>query len=492
MKKLLEMIGTELGLKKKDSDSKSDFYFYRDGIKSDKSIKEKVERDYKGDFSKLKDITGGTFVINDENIDSSFEKIVSSGVLDIFESKKPKSKEGYWDYKITYYLPNGSIGELIILTPYMYNMKESIGHPIYEIVRSIAAAYEYERNEVIEITSEQEKFLNEIDASLSNIMATIYSSKNWSFDSISNALSLLTTKLDSGRVLVNGLTTNLSSALSKDNVTNLGLELAVANKTRLSLSSGSQTLNKENLSNSDLSNIKPSRDIVTEKQSEVKKETPKKTAVVETVARTKTFAQLDAERTLKRAEAEALAEVEKARAEAKEAENLASTIHVKDIKAEQQKSKTGNINEMDTSIKKTSNDIAREDSAFSRYAVREGLKEVEEKTVFQSKGFIEAGKTLDTILTVVSKLAFNGMAISNKDMDIYKLSNKGLAVRLNAIYNEKGERILNTVNSIWLYKRNVGIEGASNLILELERRNSKKETERYGIKNAPFLLSEIR
>ncbi len=419
MEQLLEKIGIALGLTKKDSNSLTDFYFYRDGIKSDDSINEKVKRDYKGDFSKLKDITGGTFVISEDKIKSAFNNILAMNVLDIYESKPPKSKKGYWDYKITYYLPHGSIGELITLTPYMYEMKETIGHPIYEITRSIAAAFELENDGELTITDEQRNFLIMIRKEANDLMTAIYSDKNWSFDSISKALSLFISKFDSGRVLVNGLTDKLSEALSTANVTKLGLELDHANKIRLSPSSGSQTVKETNLSNSDLLNIKSSTDSITETseagKEQTKSPTPaKKQAVVETKANTKTFrdvAKVIADNAEK--EGERLVEEQNKKAEAIASE--AKLISLKDINDQRKNSKTGNINEMDTSHIMTKSEIDKADGDIQQYLTRTGqLADGEKIGRLTPKGSYEAGLSSDKLLATVSKHVFNGISLSNK------------------------------------------------------------------------------
>lgn len=116
-------------------------------------------------------------------------------------------------------------------------------------------------------------------------------------------------------------------------------------------------------------------------------------------------------------------------------------------------SKTGNINDLDTSIKKSNQNIFVKQQSLDRYLVRNGLKSVEDKTTILSNGFLEASASLDRTLTAISTLAFKGIKISNRDFDIFRCSNGELAVKINAIYDREGNRIENKGNDIWLYIR---------------------------------------
>ena len=114
-------------------------------------------------------------------------------------------------------------------------------------------------------------------------------------------------------------------------------------------------------------------------------------------------------------------------------------------------SKTGNINDLDTSIKKSNMSIIGEQQSLDRYLIRNGLKSVDDKTTILSNGFLVASASLDRTLTAISTLAFKGIKISNKDFDIFRCSNGELAVKINAIYDREGNRIENKGNDIWLY-----------------------------------------
>lgn len=114
-------------------------------------------------------------------------------------------------------------------------------------------------------------------------------------------------------------------------------------------------------------------------------------------------------------------------------------------------SKTGNINDLDTSIKKSKMSIIGEQQSLDRYLVRNGLKSVDDKTTILSNGFLAASASLDRTLTAISTLAFKGIKISNRDFDIFRCSNGELAVKINAIYDREGNRIENKGNDIWLY-----------------------------------------
>ena len=192
----------------------------------------------------------------------------------------------------------------------------------------------------------------------------------------------------------------------------------------------------------------------TENKEQAKSPTPaKKQAVVETKANTKTFrdvAKVIADNAEK--EGERLVEEQNKKAEAIASE--AKLISLKDINDQRKNSKTGNINEMDTSHIMTKSEIDKADGDIQQYLTRTGqLADGEKIGRLTPKGFYEAGMNLDKLLTTVSKLVFNGIPLSNKDYDIFRLAKGGLVARINATYNEKGERLANTGAPIWVYIR---------------------------------------
>ena len=187
---------------------------------------------------------------------------------------------------------------------------------------------------------------------------------------------------------------------------------------------------------------------------QTKSPTPaKKQAVVETKANTKTFrdvAKVIADNAEK--EGERLVEEQNKKAEAIASE--AKLISLKDINDQRKNSKTGNINEMDTSHIMTKSEIDKADGDIQQYLTRTGqLADGEKIGRLTPKGFYEAGMNLDKLLATVSKLVFNGIPLSNKDYDIFRLAKGGLVARINATYNEKGERLANTGAPIWVYIR---------------------------------------
>ena len=240
---LLNNIADTLGISKEDR-------LFRPNIKSDESIKRKVENDYKGDFFKLKDIIGGTFILEKESAEVAYNYILNDERFIINSSNTPKDFESYWDFKITFLLPNGSIGELIIIDPYIAHIKNTLGHKIYEITRVIDNVYE---DENIKLSQKQADMLAYSAEELSKISSIIYSDSNWSFDNISKALSKVTSLLLSGRDLLLGIATNLDRELSVDKIKDLLNSLSIANKNKPS--SELHKVNDLYLSSSDLSNI---------------------------------------------------------------------------------------------------------------------------------------------------------------------------------------------------------------------------------------------
>ena len=89
---------------------------------------------------------------------------------------------------------------------------------------------------------------------------------------------------------------------------------------------------------------------------------------------------------------------------------------------------------------------------FNKYMVREidgNFKGID----FIQNGFLKPTTNLDKTLAVVSELVYNGAKISNRDLDIFRTSGGGLAVRVNAVIDENGNTVRSSsdLESPWLY-----------------------------------------
>lgn len=110
--------------------------------KSEARAAEKVKADYKGDWSKLKDVVRGTVVTgSNEEMYAAVEKALGSGLKLAAQPKDRFAKptpEGYSDINLLVELPNGMVAELQFNTQRMLAAKEK-GHALYEEQRSLQA-----------------------------------------------------------------------------------------------------------------------------------------------------------------------------------------------------------------------------------------------------------------------------------------------------------------------------------------------------------------
>lgn len=123
-------IGERLGLR----------VMMRQTLKGRERALQKTVEDNKGDAGKLLDVFGGTLVMPD-NVD--FSQVVSavkeSGMemVRIKNGYKAHDPYGYADIKLNVQMPNGFIGEIILIEEHMMRMKEGPGHKIYEVGRNL-------------------------------------------------------------------------------------------------------------------------------------------------------------------------------------------------------------------------------------------------------------------------------------------------------------------------------------------------------------------
>lgn len=133
-------------------------------------------------------------------------------------------------------------------------------------------------------------------------------------------------------------------------------------------------------------------------------------------------------------------------------EEKAQNLDVNKIEQDKKQSKSGNLMDIDATRNFDSNEINRRENDFNRYIIREVDKDSPQIN-FIKNGFLKPSANLDKLLAVVSQLAYNGKVISNRDMDIFRTSGGGLAIRMNAVLDSNGEEIRAKSESSapWIY-----------------------------------------
>ena len=148
MGKVQQAMGLKTGMKPEDITPEQwendDSFMFIAPLKGEKRAKEKVEADYKGDWSQLRDIVRGTISVPSMgHVKQAIEHLKSAG-LEL--AQKPKNRfekptpEGYRDLMTFVKLPNGMLAELQIHTKAMTLAKEK-GHKDYEITRTLQGKY---------------------------------------------------------------------------------------------------------------------------------------------------------------------------------------------------------------------------------------------------------------------------------------------------------------------------------------------------------------
>lgn len=127
-----------------DHVNSGDGFLFVAPLKSEKRAKEKVDADYGGDWSKLKDLVRATVAVpRIEDIHEALAKVKASGLEMAAQPKdrfaKP-TKEGYRDLNTLWKLPNGMVAELQFHVAPMLAAKNE-GHKHYEAQRSIQAKH---------------------------------------------------------------------------------------------------------------------------------------------------------------------------------------------------------------------------------------------------------------------------------------------------------------------------------------------------------------
>ena len=146
--KVAEIMGLQSGKKPEDItpdewESDKGFLFLAP-LKGEKRAKEKVEADYGGDWSQLRDVVRATISVPGmANVTEALGHLKSVGIE---LAQKPKDRfakptdEGYRDLMTIVKLPNGMLAELQIHVKAMTLAKEK-GHKDYETTRSLVAKY---------------------------------------------------------------------------------------------------------------------------------------------------------------------------------------------------------------------------------------------------------------------------------------------------------------------------------------------------------------
>lgn len=143
-------IGERLGLR----------VMMRQTLKGRARALQKTVGDNKGDAGKLLDVFGGTLIMPDS---ADFSQVISevreSGmtIARIKNGYKSYDPYGYADIKLNVQMPNGFIGEIILIEEHMMRMKEGPGHKIYEVGRTLQD--ELERNETNPVYSKTRRRL---------------------------------------------------------------------------------------------------------------------------------------------------------------------------------------------------------------------------------------------------------------------------------------------------------------------------------------------
>lgn len=146
--KVAQVMGLQSGKKPEDItpdewESDKGFLFLAP-LKGEKRAREKVESDYGGDWSQLRDMVRATISVPGmANVTQALSHLKSVGIE---LAQKPKDRfskptdEGYRDLMTIVKLPNGMLAELQIHVKAMTLAKEK-GHKDYEVTRSLIGKY---------------------------------------------------------------------------------------------------------------------------------------------------------------------------------------------------------------------------------------------------------------------------------------------------------------------------------------------------------------
>ena len=110
----------------------------RDGLKSEKRVREKLEKLYDGDLSRVTDILAATLVFDTEKgILDAAKALKSREYVVSFRDRWTVSKDsGYRDFQLKIILSNGVIAELQLHHRKIAEVNRYLDHSLYEFVRS--------------------------------------------------------------------------------------------------------------------------------------------------------------------------------------------------------------------------------------------------------------------------------------------------------------------------------------------------------------------
>ena len=126
----------------------------RKGTKGAERIMQKAINDYEGDVQCVVDMIGGTIIVPDggnyaEVVGAVKEEVAKKRGMEIVKVKKlhcDSSDTGYHDIKISLRMPNGIVGEIIVISDYINEVKANgIGHKLYEAMRTLEPRLNNER-----------------------------------------------------------------------------------------------------------------------------------------------------------------------------------------------------------------------------------------------------------------------------------------------------------------------------------------------------------
>ena len=112
-------------------------------VKKRRRVDEKARNDYKGDYSRVVDLIGGTLVLKDfdafdEAIGHLRQEAARQGasIAQVKKLNMEPGANGYQDVKVSIRFPNGGIGEVIVVGDYMNDAKFNRGgHVVYDASR---------------------------------------------------------------------------------------------------------------------------------------------------------------------------------------------------------------------------------------------------------------------------------------------------------------------------------------------------------------------
>ncbi len=154
-----------------------------------------------------------------EKVDEAARLIEGGGYLPLLKIKPPRDRKGYWDYKVSFLGPNGTVMEIILVDDYLAKVKAGIGHRLYDYTRQISDVLKANEAGKIEISIERKKLLVDFLIGLKQISDEVYSNPQFDLESMSKALSAEITLASSGMLQLKGLSTSFDEVLSKDNMT---------------------------------------------------------------------------------------------------------------------------------------------------------------------------------------------------------------------------------------------------------------------------------